>query len=138
MKASKVKIEGNDVVGSTKFRLSLVVLPLTFILISVITFLLTRRFTKWKQSTCIILSVLVFVLFPFYVKEMMPSVDTLNHTWKKLKYLFLRLFKRSSVKTFNKTRITLAEKVRDMVKQYAEKVFPDFNKIRIVSEKEID
>lgn len=25
-----------------------------------------------------------------------------------------------------------------MVKQYAEKVFPDFNKIRIVSEKEID
>ena len=57
---------------------------------------------------------------------MMPSLDTLNHTWKKLKFLFIRLFKRGSCTKFNRARITLAEKVRDVVKQYAQKVFPNF------------
>jgi hypothetical protein len=58
---------------------------------------------------------------------MMPSLDTLNHTWKKLKYLFMRLFKRDSCKRFNKVRIVLAEKVREAVKEHAQKVFPNFS-----------
>lgn len=95
VKKSEVKIRGNDVVGSYKILLSMIYFPITTAAHTYILYKCLRKFTEFETSKCWRICMLVPALMPIYALIFVQSYDSLGRSWKKLKYLFMRLFKRN-------------------------------------------
>jgi hypothetical protein len=102
LKASKVKIRGNDVVGSYKITASFLLFPIFQIINALITYFLLTKFTKLRPETNKKIAIAVFLLVPIYALMMVKSVDSLGRTFKKLKYMFIKVFKRNLLDTYER------------------------------------
>lgn len=94
LKGSKVKHYGNDVVGSYKIMLSSFLLPLTCAAHSTILYFLLKKFTKLAPKTILKLALGLFALQPIYALLFVKSFDSLKRSWKKMTFMFWRVFKR--------------------------------------------
>ena len=95
LKNSDVKVRGNDVVGSYKILLSMIYFPITTGIHTVILYKCLRKFTELPQNKCMKICLLIPLLMPLYALLLVKSYDSLGRSWTKLKYLLLRIFKRS-------------------------------------------
>lgn len=75
--------------------LSMIYFPISMSIYSVILFKLLKKFTKYPNKKCIIICLLMLLLMPFYGYIFVHCYDSLGVTWAKLKYLFIRLFKKN-------------------------------------------
>lgn len=75
---------------------------------------------------------LVPLLMPLYALLLVRSYDSLGRSWKKLKYLLLRVFKRSIYTRFEEKKKELSSMIVKMVDEYGEKVIEDFDHTRII------
>jgi hypothetical protein len=137
LKASKVKIRGNDVVGSYKIKLSVILFPIFQIINALMTYYLLGKFTNFTPTTNKRIALAVFFLVPIYALMMVRSVDSLKRTFKKLKYLFIKVFKRDLLDTYEKNTRELSQNIRSAVDKFGETVFPDFEDIRILKKDEL-
>ena len=112
MKSSKVKVKGNDVVGSYKILLSLLLFPFTNILNSFIIYKLLDYYTELEDSTCFKIVLLVYFLLPFFLTFMVRSYDSMFRTINKLKFYITRLFKRDIYIDIMKKRKHLSVHIR--------------------------
>ena len=95
LKNSEIKVRGTDVVGSYKILLSMIYFPITTGLHTAILYKCLRKFTEYSKEKCWKICLLVPLLMPLYAFLLVKSYDSLGRSWHKLKYLFIRLFKRS-------------------------------------------
>lgn len=121
-----MKVKGNDVVGSYKIMVSLVLFPIFQVINTVMTYIVLSKFTNWKPETIKKLSLAVLVLVPLYALFMVRGLDSLGHSFKKLKYLFLKLFKRDSLDLYEHKVRELARHIRNAVDKYGKDVYNDF------------
>lgn len=94
LKGSKVKLFGNDVVGSYKIMIGSVLLPLTAVVHSFLVYLALGKWTKLENKTKLQICLGLFALQPIYALLFVKSYDSLFRSYKKLKYFFARLFKK--------------------------------------------
>lgn len=137
LKASKVKVKGNDVVGSYKILVSLVLFPIFQVFNSIMTYVVLSNLTNWKPETVKKLAIAVLILVPLYALFMVRGLDSLGHAFKKLKYLFLKLFKRDSLDLYEKKVRELARHIRTAVDKYGKDVYNDFEEKRILKKGEL-
>lgn len=69
--------------------------PITTTIHTFILYKCLRKFTDFDVSKCWKICLLVPLLMPIYALIFVQSYDSLGRSWKKLKFLFMRLFKRS-------------------------------------------
>ena len=69
---------------------------------------------------------------PIYALVFVQSYDSLGRSWRKLKYLFMRLFKRNIYTEFEEKKRKFSRKIVDMVDQYGDEVIEDFRATRII------
>ena len=67
---------------------------------------------------------------PIYALGLVKSFDSLGRSFKKLKFLFVRIFKRSVYTEFDKTRKDLSKDILGLVDKYGAEVIEDFNNNR--------
>ena len=87
---------GNDVVGSYKILLSLVLMPLTCAAHSGILYLALKKYSSLSIKTIAKLSVGLFILQPIYALIFVKSYDSFKSSFDKLKLMFMRLFNPNS------------------------------------------
>jgi len=127
LKGSKVKHYGNDVVGSYKIMLSSFLLPLTCSLHSTLFYFVLKKYTKLAPGTVLKVALGLFALQPIYALLFVKSYDSFNRSWKKLKFNFLRLFKRDIYTEFNREKKDIQKKIIEMVNKLGEEVVENFN-----------
>jgi hypothetical protein len=137
LKHSEVKIKGNDVVGSYKILLSMIYFPITAGIHTALLYWGLRRFSEMDKSKCLKICALVPLLLPIYALLFVKSYDSLGRSWKKLKFMFLRIFKRSIYTEFAERKKELGSKIVHLVDEYGETVIEDFNANRIIKKEEI-
>lgn len=137
LKASKVKLHGNDVVGSYKIMVSLVLFPIFQILNALFTYFVLAKIGKFSPTTNKRIAWGVFFLVPIYALVMVRSVDSLGQTFKKLKYMFVRAFKRDLLDTYERNMRELARGLRSAVDKFGGTVFSDFDEIRIIKREDM-
>jgi hypothetical protein len=137
LKGSKVKHYGNDVVGSYKIMLSSFMLPLTCAVHSILLYFALQKFTKFTQKTQLKLSIGLFVLQPIYALLFVKSYDSFKRSWKKLKFLFLRMFKRDIYKEFNRDKKDLQKIIIELVNKIGEEVVENFHENRVLKKEEV-
>lgn len=137
LKASKVKIHGNDVVASYKMMLSLVLFPVFQILNALLTYFVLSKIGKFSSTTNRRIALAVFFLVPIYALVMVRSVDSLGRTFKKLKYMFVKVFKRDLLDTYEKNMRNLSRAIRSAVDKFGGTVFEDFEEKRIIKKDEL-
>ena len=137
LKASKVKLHGNDVVGSYKIMVSLVLFPIFQIVNSLLTYFVLTKLDKFSVTTNRRIALAVFFLVPIYALIMVRSVDSLGQTFKKLKYMFIKVFKRDLLDTYEKNMRELSRAIRSAVDKFGGSVFTDFDDIRIIKKDEL-
>ena len=54
-----------------------------------------KSYTDLESSNCLKISLLIPLLMPVYAWILVKSYDSLGRSFTKLKYLFVRIFKRS-------------------------------------------
>ena len=74
---------------------------------------------------------------PLYALALVKSYDSLGRSFKKLKFLFARIFKRSVYTQFDAKRKELSQEIMNMVEKYGGEVIKDFATNRIVKPDEI-
>ena len=89
-----------------------------------------RKFTEWESSKCWKVCMLIPLLMPIYALGLVKSFDSLGRSFKKLKFLFVRIFKRSVYTEFDKTRKELSKDILGLVDKYGAEVIEDFNNNR--------
>ena len=75
---------------------------------------------------------LIPLLMPIYALGLVKSFDSLGHSFKKLKFLFVRIFKRSVYTEFDKTRKKLSKDILGLVDKCGAEVIEAFDNNRIV------
>jgi hypothetical protein len=66
------------------------------------TYFFLTKFTKFRPETNYKIAIAVFLLVPVYALMMVKSVDSLGRTFKKLKHMFIKVFKRDLLDTYEK------------------------------------
>ena len=115
LKGSKVKMQGNDVVGSYKIMLGSYMLPLTCAVHSGILFFILKRFSKFAQPKIIKICLAMFALQPIYALLLVRSFDSFKTSFKKLRYLFHNFFRGGVYDEFNRKKKEIQKKVITMV-----------------------
>ena len=137
MKGSKVKHYGNDVVGSYKIMLSSFLLPLTCGLHSTLLYFILKRYSRLAPRTVAKVAVGLFALQPVYALLFVKSYDSFKRSWKKLKFNFLRLFKRDIYSEFNREKKDIQKKIIEMVNKLGEEVVENFKDNRVLKKEEV-
>lgn len=137
LKGSKVKHYGNDVVGSYKIMLSSFLLPLTCAVHSVVLYYLLKRFTKLEQKSVLKIAVGLFGLQPIYALLFVKSYDSFKRSWKKLKFMAWRMFKRNIYTEFNREKKELQKKIIELVNKVGEEVVENFHSNRVLKREEV-
>ncbi len=127
-----MKHYGNDVVGSYKIMLSSFLLPLTCAAHSTILYFALKKFSKLEPKTILKLSLGLFALQPIYALVFVKSFDSLRRSWKKLTFMFWRMFKRDIYTEFNREKKELQKKIMEMVNQLGEEVVENFKENRVL------
>ncbi len=104
VKGSKVKLFGNDVVGSYKILLASVLMPITCAIHSFLLYFILKRKTTLSAQSIMKLSVGLFILQPIYALIFVKSYDSFKRSFERLKGLFLMLFKGSFYEDFNREK----------------------------------
>lgn len=94
LKGSKVKMYGNDVVGSYKILLSSFLMPLTCAIHSFLLYAALKKWSNFSKGTMIKLCLGLFALQPIYALLFVKSYDSFKRSWNKIKFLFMRMFKK--------------------------------------------
>jgi len=81
LKGSKVKMYGNDVVGSYKIILSTFLMPLTCAAHSILLYFGLQKYTKLDHKTILQASVGLFVLQPIYALLFVKSYDSFKRSF---------------------------------------------------------
>lgn len=68
--------------------------PITTGIHTAILYKCLRKFTDFEKSKCWKICLILPLLMPIYSLIFVKSYDSLGRSWTKLKYLFMRLFKR--------------------------------------------
>jgi glycerol-3-phosphate O-acyltransferase/dihydroxyacetone phosphate acyltransferase len=126
LKASNVKVKGNDVVGSYKILLSMIYFPITTGIHTTLFYFGLRKFTEYGREKCLKLSLLIPLFMPIYAMLMVKSYDSFGRSFRKLTLLFLRLFRRSIYDEFNQKKKQMSNKITELVDKYGGEVFEDF------------
>lgn len=75
---------------------------------------------------------------PFYALIFVQSYDSLGRSWTKLKYLFMRLFKRSVYTEFEEKKKQMSNKICQLVDEFGGEVVENFKENRIIKPEEIE
>lgn len=137
LKSSEIKNKATDVVGSYKILLSMIYFPITTAIHSCLFYKALNRFTDWESEKCWKVCLLIPLLMPLYALALVKSYDSLGRSFKKLKFLFARIFKRSVYTQFDAKRKELSQEIMNMVEKYGGEVIKDFATNRIVKPDEI-
>ena len=127
LKGSKVKMQGNDVVGSYKIMLGAYMLPLTCAAHSALLFFILKRLTKFAQPKIIKICLAMFALQPIYALLLVKSFDSFKTSFKKLRYLFANFFRGDVYDKFNRRRKELQKKIITMVEKVGGDVVENFD-----------
>lgn len=122
LKGSKVKHYGNDVVGSYKILLSTYLLPLTCAAHSTILYFILKKFTKLDPKNVLKISLALFALQPIYALLFVKSYDSFKRSWKKVKFMFWRMFKRNIYTEFNREKKDIQKKIIETVNKLGQEV----------------
>ena len=104
LKGSKVKKNGNDVVGSYKILLSTFLMPLTCAGHSTLLYFILKKFSKLPKKTILKIALGMFALQPIYALLFVKGYDSFKRSWYRLKFLFMRLFKPNIYEDFNRSK----------------------------------
>lgn len=126
LKGSKVKRFGNDVISSYKVLLSIFMFPFTAGVHSSLLYYLLNKFTQLSSKTKVKISLGMFLLQPIYALLFVKSYDSFSKSWKKLKYFFMRIFKRDIYQRYNDEKKELSRRIHKMVDKYGEEVIENF------------
>lgn len=91
-----------------------------------------KKWTNYDTMKCFKFSMILPALLPFYALIFVQAWDSMDRSWRKIKYLFTRLFKRSVYSEFEAKKNEVSEKIVEMVDEYGDKVIPDFQSNRII------
>mmetsp|Transcript_5329 Transcript_5329/g.484 ORF Transcript_5329/g.484 Transcript_5329/m.484 type:complete len:135 (+) Transcript_5329:1219-1623(+) len=92
LKASKVKVKGNDVVASYIVKLGLVALPLYHCFFSTMLLYVLSNFTSLSGSKPLLYSILFFVLYPLYSFRMLKATDKFIRCFKHMRARIVLMF----------------------------------------------
>lgn len=106
---------------------SSILLPLTCAIHSGILYMLLKRYTQMDQKKAVKLSLLVFALQPIYALLFVKSYDSLKRSWKKLKFMFMRMFKSNIYTDFNREKKEIQKKIMKAVDNYGSEVVENFS-----------
>lgn len=118
--------------------LSSFMLPLTCGVHSVILYFLLKKFTEFTQPKIIKICLGLFALQPIYALLFVKAYDSFKRSWKKLKFLFLRTFKKDIYVEFNRDKKELQKCIMEMIDQLGSKVVDNFEENRILKKEEIN
>lgn len=124
-------------VSSQKILLTLMLFPIFQVLNSLGTYWLLRHFTHLSAETAKTLALAVFFLVPVYALILVRSYDTLWTTFKKFKYMAMKVFKRDLVDEFEKQMRRLAVGIREAVERHGKSVFVEFEGMRILKREDL-
>lgn len=79
------------------------------------------------QKKAVKLSLLVFALQPIYALLFVKSYDSLKRSWKKLKFMFMRMFKSNIYTDFNREKKEIQKKIMKAVDNYGSEVVENFS-----------
>ena len=99
-------------------------------------FLLTKVF-KVEVKHALISSGLLAALLPLYSIILVKSYDSLGRSFVKLKFFFMRLFKRSLTREFNKTKKKLSKEIIKIVDEQGPEIY-GIEENRIIQANEIE
>jgi len=68
---------------------------------------------------------------------LIKSYDSFTVSWQKVKYMFIRLFKKDRYEYYNRTKKELQEELLEVVEEVGDKVLDDFEKKRIIKKEEL-
>jgi hypothetical protein len=137
LKGSKVKMYGNDVVGSYKILLSTFLMPLTCAGHSVLLYYALQYFTKLAPKTILKMSVGLFFLQPIYALLFVKSYDSFGRSWQKLKFMFMRLFNPKIYEEFNRNKKEIQRGILHAVEDMGSQVVENFSENRILKKDEL-
>lgn len=106
---------------------SSILLPLTCAIHSGILYMLLKKYTQMDQKKAVKLSLLVFALQPIYALLFVKSYDSLKRSWKKLKFMFMRMFKSNIYTDFNREKKEIQKKIMKAVDNYGSEVVENFS-----------
>lgn len=136
-KSSKVKEEAHDVVTSYKILLSMFLLPATAVVHSSLLYFALTKYFKLEQGKSLKASLISFILLPLYALLMVKSTDSFGRSWKKLKYLFWRLFNRNFYNKFNEMKKRSSKKILEFIDKHGNEVIDNFEENRILKRKDM-
>lgn len=134
LKKSSVKVVGADVMGSTKILTSFILYPILCTFFTSSLFFLQLYYsnlTLWQNiENCI----WFLVFFPIYNYICVRSIDGVVGNYNNLAIRIYALFSYDTMKSIREQRAQLAEKVNRIITQFGPKVFPNFDRMKLVKD----
>lgn len=129
--SSTVKIKARDVVSSWKVIIALVVTPILHIIYATIASV--TIYAKTKNIMLTIITPFVCIIVLFLVSYYSVIVGTYaGDVYRSLRPLTLAIIGRVNVKQLSIIRGNLTKDITELIEEYGPKIFPDFDKNRIL------
>ncbi|CAD8112845.1 unnamed protein product [Paramecium sonneborni] len=130
---SKVKLSGKDVIASYKILASIMIVPAAIAIYTVLFHYALKKWNFISKEKQLKLTLIFFLLWPFYITAMIRSNDGLIRHSRKVKSQILFFLYQSKYRKLKKQREQLQDKIRKMVDMLGENVVADFTKKRVFS-----
>lgn len=90
-----------------------------------------------NKNKAIKLSLLLFALQPIYALLFVKSYDSLKRSWKKLKFMFWRMFKPNIYTDFNREKKEIQKKIMKAVDTFGSEVVENFSENRVLKHEDM-
>ena len=126
VKRSRVKQYNHHYVGGSKINKNSILLPLTFLINSIIFYFFSSYLRLISKKYQLISSLLLLLFQPFYIHLFVKVQDKIEDDVKEINFLWLYIFKKDSYRYFISEKTRLQKKVCEVVEEFGEKIVQNF------------
>ncbi|CAK74407.1 unnamed protein product (macronuclear) [Paramecium tetraurelia] len=134
---SKVKISGKDVVASFKVLASIIIVPISVFIYTVLFYLWLTVYKIVDEELTFRYTIIFLLMWPIYITAMIRSNDGLIRHARKVNSQILFYLYENKYRKLKIQREELQNKIRRLVDAFGEEVIQDFNQNRIVQKSQL-